>query len=108
MSAVGEFDQTELDVVDRQRPAGQFVEMAQGGGGRSGGGAADAKALAAPSDYDVVGRLDLTQVFIEGAAEIRQLLVVERIEGEIEGSRLQDFILDTLAVRRAAYAASRH
>ena len=81
-----DFDQAELDFVDRQGVARLFVEMLQGPGRqpRLRRLSADAEMLAAAADGDIEGRLDLAQIFIQRPAKILQSCVIERREGDVE------------------------
>lgn len=65
---VGEFDQAELDFIDRQRLARQCVEVTQGVGGQLGIAAIDGKALIAPADADIEAGFDLPDVLVQRPA----------------------------------------
>ena len=75
---VDQFDQAELDFIDRQRLARHAVEMADGVGGQPGFFAGNRKALVAPANDDIEAGFDLPDVLVERAAQIGQQNVVDR------------------------------
>ncbi len=77
------FNQPQLNLVDGQRFFRQLIEILQGSGSQSrlSRFARDSAMLAAATDGDVEGGLDLAQIFIERPAEILQPRVVERLQG---------------------------
>ena len=78
-----DFDQAELQFVDRQRGARLLVEMLQRPRGQAGlcRFAADPAMLAAARNRDVERGLNLAQVLVESAAKILQPRVVQRLQG---------------------------
>jgi hypothetical protein len=78
----------QLNFLYAQGMAGKPVKMLQRRGGMTGPPqlTADAHVLAAPGDGDITGGFNLSQVFVEGATQVRQPQVVQRCEGD--GERL--------------------
>jgi hypothetical protein len=79
-----DFDQTELEFVDRQRLARILVEMLQSSGSqpRLRQIAVDPAMLSATDDGNVESGFDLAQVLVECAAKILQPNIVERLQGQ--------------------------
>lgn len=105
MGAV-DFDQAELQVVNRQRSTRQGIEVLQRLCGQAGlrQAAADLAMAATAGDGDIESCLDLAQVFVERAAEILQQLVILRLQGQGEraGRRVQGLLLAYSAVSISA------
>jgi hypothetical protein len=83
---VGQFDQAELDFVDRERLACHTVEVTNGFRGQRRLFARNGKAFVAPLDADVKAGFDLADVLVERAAQIGQQSIVDR--GKRQADRL--------------------
>src|SRR5262249_9364897 len=88
-SARARLDQPELDVVDREAALRLAIEFLQDLGGARRLGSAQRGLLAAARDGDVERSLDLPQILVQCPAEIREALVVDRAEDELQGTGLQ-------------------
>ncbi len=78
------FDERELDVVDRQWLARAVVEVLERGDGDPRGMPAHGDPVATACNDHIERLFDLTQVFVERAAEIREPRIVVLRGGEFQ------------------------
>ncbi len=101
-----DFDQAELQVVNRQRLTRQGIEVLQCLCGQTGlrQAAADLAMATTAGDGDIESCLDLAQVFVERAAEILQQIVILRLQGQGKraGWRVQGLLLAYSALSMSA------
>ena len=81
---VGQFDQAELDFVDRERLARHAVEMANGFRGQRCFFPGNGETFGTPLDADIEAGFDLADILIERAAQIGQQSVVDRGKRQVD------------------------
>jgi hypothetical protein len=81
---VEKFDQAELDFVDRQRRPGHCVEMPERVGGQPGLFTQNRESLVAATNHHVEAGFDLPDIFIEWPAQLGQLGIVDRRQGQFD------------------------
>lgn len=78
------FDESELDVVDRNGFIGSGIEILDDLQAKGGVFAADDEIAATTGDFDIQRCRDLAQVFVECSAQVREPGVVDRFRGVVE------------------------